>query len=141
VKALLSRIFIRWRELTQLIRKLARKPYNNGRSTAQLGEQSTPNDSGPQTIQLSTPVGWIGTSTCTTQLIGRIGTSTRSTQTTIKDQSTRIWTSIRVSTTLNRRRHEPPHTNPPFSLFKEILLSTFFLDFPFFLPLRKKERR
>jgi hypothetical protein len=45
-----------------------RKPYNSGRSTAQLGEQRTPNDSGPQTIQLSTLVGWIGTSTRTAQL-------------------------------------------------------------------------
>jgi hypothetical protein len=46
----------------------ARKPYNSGRSTAQLGEQRTQNDSGPRTIQLSTLVGWIGTSTRTAQL-------------------------------------------------------------------------
>jgi hypothetical protein len=44
------------------------KPYNSGRRTAQLGEQRTPNDSGPQTIQPSTMVGWIGTSTRTAQL-------------------------------------------------------------------------
>jgi hypothetical protein len=44
------------------------KPYNSGRSTAQQVEQRAPDDSGPHTIQLDTPVGWIGTSTRTTQL-------------------------------------------------------------------------
>jgi hypothetical protein len=90
-------------------------------------------------------VGWIGTSTHTTQLIGRIGTSTRSTQTTIKDQSSRIGTSIRVSTTLNRRRHEPPHTNPPFSpcsrRFYRLLFFSFFTFLSTTREKREKERK
>jgi hypothetical protein len=51
----------------------------------------------------------LNTHRSTQQLIGWIGTSTRSTQTTSKDRSSRIGTSTRVSTTLFRRRHEPPN--------------------------------
>jgi hypothetical protein len=44
----------------------------------------------------------------TQQLIVRIGASTRSTHSTSKDRSSQNGTSIRVSTTPFRRRHEPP---------------------------------
>jgi hypothetical protein len=90
-------------------------------------------------------VGWIGTSTCTAQLnnttssISRIGTSTRSTQTTSKDRSSRIGTSIRVFTTLFRHRHEPPTLLPRTKT--SLLLCSLELSFFCFLFFTKKRRR
>jgi hypothetical protein len=102
---MLSRIFIRRRELTQFIRKTGPDRTTSG---AQNPERLRSAD---HTTRHFGGLDWdLNTHRSTQQLIGRIGISARSTQTTSKDRSSRIRTSTRISTTSFRCRHEPPYT-------------------------------
>jgi hypothetical protein len=134
---MLSRIFIRRRELTQFIRKTGPDRTTSG---AQNPERLRSAD---HTTRHFGGLDWdLNTHRSTQQLIGRIGISARSTQTTSKDRSSRIGTSTRVSTTSFRCRHEPPYTTKnqrPLFSFSPAQRRNYYLLF-FLFPTKTKGR-